>query len=111
MASLPESTPSTRDKRKPQTSLTAVSVASQSGIQVRKGCLMSMTVMHETVLHVAQIHPPTWETDGILSGSPRRGGSALVPVRPSRHREPLRIDPHDSLCGETTRPAVAGKQR
>jgi hypothetical protein len=110
MASLPGSTPSTRDKRKPQTSYGGrVRYKPESGIQVRKGCLMSLTVMHETVLHVAQIHPPTWETDGILSGSPRRGGSALVPVRPSRHRELLRIDPHDSLCGETTRPAVAGK--
>ena len=41
---------------------------------------MSLTVMHETVLHVAQMRPESWEMGGILTGSPRRGGSALVPV-------------------------------
>ena len=44
----------------------------ESGIQVRKGCLMSLPVVHETVLHVAQMRPETWEAVGILSGSPRR---------------------------------------
>ncbi|KAJ4986722.1 hypothetical protein SVAN01_07781 [Stagonosporopsis vannaccii] len=47
---------------------------------VRKACLMSLTVMHETVLHVAQMHPPTRETDGILSGSPRRAPAPPSPV-------------------------------
>ena len=44
----------------------------ESGIQVRKGYLMSLPVVHETVLHVAQMRPETWEAVGILSGSPRR---------------------------------------
>jgi hypothetical protein len=33
---------------------------------------MSLPVVHETVLHVAQMRPETWEAVGILSGSPRR---------------------------------------
>ena len=80
-SSLPRSTSSTRDKRKPQTSHGGrVRCKPESDIQVWKGCLMSLTVMHETVLHVAQMRPESWEMGGILTGSPRRGGSALVPV-------------------------------
>lgn len=33
---------------------------------------MSLSVVHETVLHVAQMRPETWEAVGILSGYPRR---------------------------------------
>lgn len=76
--SLPRSTPLIRDKRKPQTSHGGrVRCKPESGIQVRKGCLMSLTVMHETVLHVAQMRPETWEAVGILSGSgpPSHGGT------------------------------------
>lgn len=51
----------TRDKRKPQTSHGGrVRCEPESGIQVWKGCLMSLTVMHETVLHVAQMRPESW---------------------------------------------------
>lgn len=51
----------TRDKRKPQTSHGGrVRCKPESGIQVRKGCLMSLTVLHETVLHVAQMRPESW---------------------------------------------------
>jgi hypothetical protein len=79
-SSLPNSPPSARDKRKPQTSHGGcVRCRSESGIQVWKGCLMSLTVMHETVLHVAQMRPESWEMGGILTGSARRESSALVP--------------------------------
>lgn len=53
---------------------------------------MSLTAMHETVLHVVQMHPKSWEMGGILTGSPCRGSSAAPPSH-SGTGNPLRIDP------------------
>lgn len=59
----------------------------ESGIQVRKGCLMSLSVVHETVLHVAQMRPETWEAVGILSGYPRRARPRPSPIAAAGNAE------------------------
>jgi hypothetical protein len=75
--------PLTRNKRKPQTSHGGrVRCKPESGIQVWKGCLMSLTVLHETVLHVAQMRPESWEMvkDSEWLSAPRKRRSGPRPI-------------------------------